>query len=393
MNNQELLFALDHIEREKGIKKEILFQAIESALVSAARKIVGKNKDDITVSIDRTTGEIKVLSGKEEIVSGEFGRIAAQTAKQVIIQKIREAERDVVFQEYHDRIGTICTGSVHRFEKGNIVIDLGKAEAVLPKTEQNRKENYRQGDRIKAYILDVEKTSKGPGIVLSRTHPGLVKKLFEIEVPEITDGIVEIRAISREAGERTKIAVHSKDEKVDPVGACVGMRGTRVKDIVNELHGERIDIIRWNEDIREFVKSSLSPAEIAEIKINKDSGRIDVIVNDDQLSLAIGKHGQNVRLASKLVGHELDIKTKASALPAPKAEIKLEGKVEEHPPAETHILLTLDGVGEKTKKALEKAGYDSVEKLKNATLEDLLKIDGVGQKTAQKILDSAKKLS
>jgi transcription termination/antitermination protein NusA len=241
--NNELLTILDSLEREKGIAKEILFAAIESALVSAARKIVGKNKEDISVKVDRETGEIKVISEGKDVGSEEFGRIAAQTAKQVIIQKIREAERDVIHDEYLKKQGGIISGLVHRFEKGNIIVDLGKTEAVLLRNEQVSRERYKQGDRIRAYLLEVTKTAHGPQIILSRKAPEFVKKLFEFEVPEILEAIVEIRAIVRDAGERTKIAVYSKDEKVDPVGSCVGMRGSRVKDIVRELHGERIDII------------------------------------------------------------------------------------------------------------------------------------------------------
>jgi len=238
--NAEILAIIDSIEREKGIPKDTLFEAIESALLSAAKKILGKDKTDITVTIDRESGKIKVESGGKEVESGEFGRIAAQTAKQVIIQKIREAEREIIFGDYHKRLGSIVTGSVHRFERGNIIVDLGKTEAILPKSQQCPTERYKQGDRIRAYVLEVTKTNRGPQIILSRSSAAFVKKLFELEVPEITEGIVEIKSISREAGERTKMSVYSKDEKIDPVGACVGMRGNRVKDIVKELHGEKI---------------------------------------------------------------------------------------------------------------------------------------------------------
>src|SRR3989338_5975455 len=263
--NEDLLNILDHIEREKGINKELLFTAIESALVSAAKKIVGRNTEDIAVTIDRATGEIKVTSGGKDIKSGEFGRIAAQTAKQVIIQRIREAERDIIYGDFTARVLSLCTGAVHRFDKGNLIIDLGKTEAILPRKEICPKDNFRQGDRVRALILEVKKSTKGPQIVLSRTHPMFVKRLFELEVPEIDEGIVEIKGIAREAGDRTKLAVYSKEEKIDAVGACVGMRGQRVKDIVRELGGGRIDIIKWNDDIREYIKAALSPAEIANI--------------------------------------------------------------------------------------------------------------------------------
>lgn len=404
--NEELLTVLEHIEREKGIEKEFLFKAIESALTSAARKIVGNKDAEVAATIDRATGEIKILSGGKEIKSAEFGRIAAQTAKQVIIQKIREAERDIVFEEYQKRIGTITSGTVHRFEKGDIVLDLGKTEAMLPRSQQCPKERYKQGDRIRAYILEVNKTSHGPQIILSRSDAAFVKKLFEIEVPEITEGIVEIRSVSREAGERTKLAVWSKDDKVDPVGACVGMRGSRVKDIVRELQGERVDIIRWSDDLKEYVKAALSPTEIMEIKIDKTNKKIEVIVPDDQLSIGIGKHGQNIRLASKLIGWEMDIRGKeekvkqaAAALaaetkeeiaaPEPEAGSKEEAPVEKGSEIK---LRDIEGVGPKAEKILIGAGYDTIEKIKTLTVEDLTKLDGIGQKTAEKIIKSAKGL-
>ncbi|NQT47198.1 MAG: transcription termination/antitermination protein NusA [Candidatus Omnitrophica bacterium] len=378
--NDELLSVLEHIEREKGIKKEVLFQAIEAALISAARKVLGKkDTEGITAKIDHETCEIKIYNGDEEIRSAEFGRISAQTAKQVIIQKIREAERDVIFEDYTERIGTLVSGNVHRFERGAIVVDLGKTEAVLPRREQCQKERYRQGERIRGYILRVERTPKGPEIVLSRTHPGLVKRLFEIEVPEISDGIVEIKGIAREAGERSKIAVSSKEEKVDAVGACVGMRGSRVKNVVKELYGERVDIVRWNSEIKEFVKAAISPAEVAEVRIDTDTNRIELMVENDQLSLAIGKHGQNVRLASKLVGCEIDIRSKVDA----KEKEALAKKLN---------LSKLAGVGKKTAEDLKKAGFDTVPKIAAAKAAELLGVPGVGAKTAEKLVASAKEM-
>jgi N utilization substance protein A len=408
--NEELLTVLEHIEREKGIDKEFLFKAIESALTSAAKKIVGIKDADVVATIDRATGTIKILSEGKEINSDEFGRIAAQTAKQVIIQKIREAERDIVFEDYQKRVGTITSGSVHRFEKGDIIIDLGKTEGVLPKSQQCPKDRYKQGDRVRVLIQEVTKTSHGPQIILSRSDPMFVKKLFEIEVPEITESIVEVRSISREAGERTKVAVWSKDEKVDAVGACVGMRGSRVKDIVRELQGERVDIVRWSDDLKEYVKASLSPTEISEIKIDKTTNKIEVVVPDDQLSIGIGKHGQNIRLASRLIGWEMDIRgkdEKKKAAEAAKAieskedagiaEIKgseaeeaVEAKGIKDDKSETK-LTDLEGVGPKVEKALMAAGYDTVEKVRALRAEDLIKVDGIGKKTAEKILSSAKK--
>ncbi|MBL7155763.1 MAG: transcription termination/antitermination protein NusA [Candidatus Omnitrophica bacterium] len=402
----DILMILDSIEREKGIPKEVLFSAIESALVSAARKILGNRETDVTVTIDRETGQIKVASEGKEIKSNEFGRIAAQTAKQVIIQKIREAEREVIFDDYHNRVGGIVTGAVHRFERGNIVVDLGKTEAILPKSQQCPNERYKQGDRIRAYVLEVTKTSRGPQIVLSRSDATLVKKLFELEVPEIPDGIVEIKSISREPGERTKMAVRSKDDKIDPVGACVGMRGNRVKDIVRELHGEKIDIVRWNENVEEYLKAALSPAQIFKTKIDKEKKLIEVIVKNDQLSIAIGKHGQNVRLASRLIGWELDIRGVEEPKPEKvKEEPQKEKKTKKRPkgvPSEALSLSkgeaegkapsikSLDGVGKKAQSVLSAAGFDSVEKIAASSVEDLVKLEGVGKKTAEKIINSAK---
>jgi N utilization substance protein A len=310
MDNHELLTILEQLERDKGIDREILFQAVEAAVASAAKKLwTVEKEEDIRVVLDRKTGKITAFAGDEEIRSSEFGRIAAQTAKQVVIQKIREAEKDVIFNEYYSRIGQIISGSVYRFDKGSITIDLGKTEAILPKKEQSPKEEFKQGDRIKALVLDVRRETRGPEIVLSRSHPNFVKRLFELEVPEIYEGIVEVKSIARDSGERTKIAVFSKDEKVDCVGACVGMRGSRVKNIVGELHGEKIDIIRYSDDIKEYIQEALKPAELSQIQLDYEEKKANIIVADDQLSLSIGKHGQNVRLASQLVGWELNLFT------------------------------------------------------------------------------------
>lgn len=373
--NQELLAILDSIERDKGIKKEILIKAIESALISAARKNLGKHVEDIKAEFDPLTGDFKVLTADGKEVSGDFGRISAQTAKQVIIQKIREAERDVIFEEYQHKVNDIASGSVHRFEKGMIIVDLGRVEGILPKREIPQNEEYRQGDRIKALVVEVKKSPKGPEILLSRTNPGFVKRLFELEVPEIYEGIVETKSVSREAGDRSKIAVYSKDEKVDPVGACVGMRGQRVKNIVRELGGEKIDIIRWSVNIGEFIAASLSPAEIASVKTNEAEKRAEVIVADDQLSLAIGKKGQNVRLAAKLTGWNIDIRSKS--------EIE---QLKEIP------IIKIEGIGPKTERELKKAGYDTVGKIIKLDIKELIAVKGIGKKTAEKILKSAKEL-
>lgn len=386
--NDEILTILDSLEREKGISKEVLFEAIESALLSAAKKILGKDREDISVKVDRETGDIKVVSGRKKITSNEFGRIAAQTAKQVIIQKIREAEKDVIYEDYHKKVGTITSGLVHRFEKGNIIVDLGKTEAVLPHSEQVSKERYKQGDRIRAYILEVNKTPHGPKILLSRRSAEFVRKLFELEVPEIMEGIVEIRSIAREGGERTKIAVYSKDEKVDPVGSCVGMRGSRVKDIVRELHGERIDIVRWNENIETYLKNALSPAEVKKVKIDKENNRIEATVKDDQLSIGIGKHGQNVRLASKLVGWEVDIRgEKEVKEKAKKEKISVEKKEKEI------SILKIKGIGKKIEKVLREAGFDTIEKIASSNVNELTKLEGIGKKGAERIIASAKELA
>jgi N utilization substance protein A len=378
--SSELLAILDHIERERGVSREVLIQAVESAMVSAVKKAIGaKNLENIRVTIDRTDGKIKAFMDDQEIKTVDFGRIAAQTAKQVIIQKIREAEKDVIFNEFSAKVGDIVSGTVYRFDKGNIVVDLlGKAEGILPKREQSPRDDFRQGQRVRAYVLEVKKETKGPQIILSRTSPFFVKKLFELEVPEIFEGIVEVKSISREAGERTKIAVWSKDEKVDCVGACVGMRGSRVKDIVTELQGEKIDIIRWSDDLREYITASLSPAKITEIRLDKKEEKAQVIVPDDQLSLAIGKHGQNVRLASKLTSWELDIRTRQEIV-----QEKEEAK-------KTRAQMTLDGVGEKVLDALIDAGFDSLEKIRGASVDRLTQIKGIGAKKAEKIIEAAK---
>ena len=391
--SQELIAIIEQIERERGIKKEILIDAVKSALMSAARKVIDvKPEEELKIELDANTGKFKAFKNDEEVTSVDFGRIAASCARQVIIQKIREAEKDVVFNEFQGRVGEIASGTVYRFEKGNIVIDLlGKAEGLLLKREQSPAEEFKQGQRIRAYIAEVKKDAKGPQIILSRTHPNLVKKLFELEVPEIYEGIVEIKSISRQPGERTKIAVCSKNEKVDSVGACVGMRGNRVRNIVNELQGEKIDIVRYNEDIKEYIKAALSPAKVAEIKIDKENMKAEVIVDDDQLSLAIGRHGQNVKLASRLIGWGLDIRTKTMVAEQTggKAEVV---KNEEVPQEAAFSLEQLPGVGEKTAESLLKAGIKTVADILSTDLEALTQIKGIGQKKAQKLIEEAKKI-
>lgn len=364
--NQELLATLEYIEKEKNIGKEILLEALKQALLSACRKTYSET-EEFDVQINPDTADIRVLRNGKEIRDADFGRIAAQTAKQVIIQKIREAERKSIFDDFIKKQGDMVSGSIHRFEKKAIIVDLGKTEGILPAREQSPQDEFRQGDYIKAYVLEVKKTPSGPEIILSRAHEGMVRRLFEIEVPEIHDGIVQIKGVAREAGSRTKIAVYSSDSKVDPVGSCVGMRGQRVKNIVRELRGEKIDIIRWNEDIESYIREALKPAEISEIKMNRKEKGAEVFVADDQLSLTIGKKGQNVRLASKLLGWRLDVRSVSQKVP----------------------ISTLEGVGEKILESLKAAGFVSVKDILKSTPEELTKIKGIGPKTAEKIIRSA----
>ncbi len=389
----ELLGILEQLERDKGINKEILIEAVEAAVASAAKKVWTVDKEEeIKVVLDRKTGKLTAYAGNQEIRSSEFGRIAAQTAKQVVIQKIREAEKDVIFSEYQARIAQIISGSVYRFDKGNIIVDLGKTEAFIPKSEQSGKEEFRQGDRIRAYILDVKRETKGPQIILSRTNANFVKRLFELEVPEIYEGIVEVKAIARDAGERTKIAVHSKDEKVDCVGACVGMRGSRVKNIVSELHGEKIDIVRYSSDMKEYIQAALSPAEISQIQIDSEDKKANIIVADDQLSLAIGKHGQNVRLASRLIGWALDIFSAEQWKTGQEKQMAEEREAQKVGAAEGPSLADLPGIGEKLLGSLQEAGFNALEKVANAQEEELTQIKGLGKVKAAKLIKEAKKL-
>ncbi|MFZ5966547.1 MAG: transcription termination factor NusA [Bacillota bacterium] len=340
--NGEFIEALDQIEKEKGISKDILIDTIEAALISGYKRNYG-SAQNVKVYINRDTGEVKVFALKDvvedvesdflqisledaknidvhyqigdvvekEVTPKNFGRIAAQTAKQVVVQRIREAERGIIYDEFINRESEIVNGIVQRISKGNVYINLGKIEAVLAPAEQIPQDDYKHNDRIKTYITEVKKTTKGPQILVSRTHPGLVKRLFELEVPEIHDGVVEIKSISREAGSRTKIAVHSNDPNVDPVGACVGHKGVRVQAIVDELKGEKIDIIKWSKDPEEFIASALSPSKVVKVGIKEEEKSALVVVPDYQLSLAIGKEGQNARLAAKLTGWKIDIKSES----------------------------------------------------------------------------------
>ena len=390
MESNELLGILEQLERDKGIKKEILIEAVEAAVSSAAKKLWTVDKDEeIRTVLDLKTGKLTSYAGNEEIRSSEFGRIAAQTAKQVVIQKIREAEKDVVYEEYQERIGDIISGAVYRFEKGSIIVDLGKTEAYIPKKEQSAKEEFRQSDRIRAYVLDVRRENRGPQIMLSRAHPNFVKRLFQLEVPEIFEGIVEIKAIARDVGERTKIAVSSKDEKVDCVGACVGMRGSRVKNIVSELQGEKIDIVRYSSDIKEYIQAALSPAEISQIQLDYDDKKANIIVADDQLSLAIGRHGQNVRLASQLVKWELNL---FSFEQWKEIQERQEQQESDENDEVVVSIADLTGVGGKLVAQLSEAGFDMLEKIAEADIAELTKIKGLGKVKAEKLIKEANAL-
>lgn len=340
--NREMIEALERIEKEKGISKDILIETLEAALITAYKKNFPESAN-ARVTIDRETGDIRVFSRtrvvedfeedydeillkdakdidpnyqigdiiETEVTPRDFGRIAAQTAKQVVVQRIREAERNIIYDEFSSRETEIVTGLVQRVNKGIVHLNLGKTEAVLIPSEQIPGEEYEPNAYVKAYIVEVKKTTKGPQVVVSRTHPGLVKRLFELEVPEIHDGIVEIKSISREAGSRTKIAVHAVDPNVDAVGACVGQRGARVQSVVDELRGEKIDIIHWSDDPKVFISNALSPSDVVDVFENDQDRSALVVVPDHQLSLAIGKEGQNARLAAKLTGWKIDIKSQA----------------------------------------------------------------------------------
>lgn len=360
--NREFIKAVEELEKEKEISKDILIEAIESALVSAYKKNYGTSQN-VRVNIDREEGDINVFMKKDvveevwedlieisledaleidsrykigdaieyQVTPKDFGRIAAQTAKQVVVQRIREAERGMIFEDYVNRQGEIINGQIHRINNDTIFINMGKTEGILAATEQVPGETYDINERIKVFIMDVKKTTKGPQVYLSRSHPGLVKRLFELEVPEIQDGVVEIKNISREAGSRTKMAVYALEENVDAVGACVGPRGSRVQVVVDELFGEKIDIITWSDDPESLISSALSPAKVERVIVSEEQKTAIAVVPDYQLSLAIGKEGQNVRLAAKLCGWKIDIKSNSQYF-AEESEIVEYEEAEEIPP-------------------------------------------------------------
>jgi N utilization substance protein A len=398
---------VEQVSRDKGIDRHVLIKALEEALRSAAKKKFG-NKADIEVQYSEETGEIEVFQFKEvvEIITepdlqisleegykldpeceiGDslgvkmdtttFGRIAAQSAKQVIIQKMKDAERDAVFSSFIDRKGEIINGIVQRIERGNIIVNLGHTEGILSTREQVPKETYRRGDRIRAYIFDVLHDTRGPQIILSRTHPNFLVNLFKTEVPEISEGIVNIMGASREPGSRSKISVSTNDPDIDPVGACVGMKGSRVQNVVQELRGEKIDIIPWHMDSAKFVCNALAPAEISRVIIDEENRSMEVIVPDEFLSVAIGKRGQNVRLASKLTGWHLDVKSESRY-----SQTMKDGY---------DSLVDLPGVGISLADALYEKGFFSAEELSLATVEDLIQIRGIGEEKAVKLLEAAK---
>ena len=343
IDNKELILALEDLEKEKGIKKEYLLESIEAALVTAYKRNFDA-LENVKVIMDKKTGATYVYSIKEvverandpvqeisldeakkinksiqigdnieiEIVPKNFGRIAAQTAKQVIVQKIREAEREILYNDYSDKKGEIVSGPIQKAERGIVVMDLGKLEGVMPLKEQVPTENYNVNDKIKAYVVDVEKGEKGaPQVIVSRSHPDFVRKLLEFEIPEIYEGLIEIKSVSRDPGKRSKVAVYSQDPNIDPVGSCVGQRGIRIQNVINELHGEKIDVIEWNPDISIYIAAALLPAKIMAVDSKEDEKFAQVIVPDDQLSLAIGKAGQNARLAAKLTNWKIDIKSES----------------------------------------------------------------------------------
>jgi N utilization substance protein A len=403
-----LSFIIDQVGKDKGIDRKVIIEALEQAVLTASRKKYGHH-GEIEVHYNEEAGEIELFQFKQVVeqvedpavqisvdeakaldsevepgdslgvkLNTDFGRIGAQTAKQVILQKVREAERDNVYNEFKDRKGDLVSGVVQRLERGNLYLTIGRAEAVLLGKEQIPGEVYRQGERLRAYILDVQKNAKGPQIFLSRTHPGFLTKLFEMEVPEISEGIIKVISAAREPGERAKISVYSSDRDVDPVGACVGMRGSRVQSVVQELRGERIDIIPWSQDTAKYVCNALAPAKISKVFIDEESRHMEVIVADEQLSLAIGKRGQNVRLASKLTGWKIDIKS--------------ESKMEK---ISAEILESFKGlpyIGDVTSRVLYNEGFRSVKDIAEVDPEDLARVLEIDKEKALEITEKAREL-
>jgi len=424
MSNPTLQQTIEALAKEKGIEPEVIVSAIEEAVKTASRRYY-KTNEDLHARFNLDTGQVDLfavkqiveevtdpatqvalaeaqqLYGEEAEVGMEIefpkstevlGRIAAQTAKQVIFQKVREAERENIFAEYNQRIGDVVNGTVKRFENGDIIMELGRIEAVLPRKEQSRAESYAPGDRVRAVIRLVNRSAKGPQIVLSRTDAALLIKLFEQEVPEIYDGTVVIKGAVREAGDRAKVAVYSRERDVDPVGACVGMKGTRVQAIIRELRGEKIDIVEWSEDPTGFVTNALSPAKVQRVSIVDDQERVmEVVVEDKQLSLAIGKKGQNVRLAAKLTGWRIDIKSEEEKRKEVEAQLEgLEMPGEEAEAGEPAApVLVLPDIHDEIVASLLSAGYESAEMVAAASIEALMEVPGIDEATAETVLASA----
>jgi len=376
----ELMRIVDAIHRDKNIEKEIVFRGIELALSSAARKHYNlSDTSQVEVKIGRQDGEITAVIDGRRVEPEELGRIAAQTAKQVIIQKIREAEQDVLYEEYLQRVGTLVHGTVGRFEGPNVIINLSKAEGILPRGEQIYSESYQPGDRLRLHISEVKKTGSKVRIVVSRTDPQLVRRLFEMEVPEIGENIISIRSIAREAGYRSKIAVESSDAKIDCVGACVGVRGSRIKSIVEELNGEKIDIVRWSDNPYELVAEALKPAKVGDIYLDEQEHMATVVVDDSQLSLAIGRRGQNVRLASRLSGWDIDIISKTQL-----AERASEAITE---------LSSIEPIDEELAATFYREGYEGLQDLADAGTQALAAIPGVGPQKALEIMASLQQMA
>lgn len=407
----DLNAAIGQLCRDKGIDKKILIEAVESAVLSAAKKHFGHNLN-LESNFNEDSGEVEVLKFRtvvervedsdtqislsearaqidaeaevgdelgEKLPTEELGRIAAQTAKQVILQKLRDAERGVIYEEYKNSKGELVNGIVQRYERGSLYINLGRTEAIIPKREQISRERYRQGDRIRCMILDIDPSARGPQIILTRSHPDFIKKLFSVEVPEIAEGTIEIRAVAREPGERAKIAVYSNDTNIDPVGACVGIKGSRVQAVVQELKGERVDIITWIGDDPSFVVRALAPAEVTRVVLDEDTHSMEVIVADDQLPLAIGRRGQNVKLASKLTGWRLDVRSISVA--------------EEEAKRAREALSQIPGMEFTFAEILYQHGYRSIRDIAQAELEEILSIEGFSAEVASTIYQGAKEIA
>ncbi|QDT90622.1 transcription termination factor NusA [Gimesia algae] len=378
MDGKEVLRIVDAIQRDKNIDKEIVFGGIEQAILSAARRHFGDDHE-LSVDIDRDTGEPTVLCDSEKLgkdILGEIlGRVAAQTAKQVMIQKIREAERDTVFDEYMEMQYQSVSGTVSRVEGGAVLINLGKIEGILPRGEQIPGESFRVNDRVRAVVLDVRKAGSRVKVILSRTHPDMVRRLFELEIPEVADRIIDVRSLAREAGYRSKVAVSCIDSSIDCVGACVGMRGARIKNIVDELAGERIDIVRWNDSLQVLVPNSLQPAEVEDVILCPMLGRVIVLVRDDQLPLAIGRKGQNVRLASKLVGWDIEVMTQTEL------DEQLDKTVE--------AFSSIPGVSEELAESLVSQGFFSYYDLSVIEPDQLAELGGLTAEQCEQIVDVA----